>query len=71
MVRVKKNVLIDIVVGFHDCEFCRMVLSCATGGLTLNIVRYGHGCDSVLNFKHIYEATLLPTLLQCWSLKLL
>ena len=66
-----KTVLIDIVIGFYDSEFCRMVLSCANGGLTLNIVRYGYGCDSVLNFLHIYEATLLPTLLHCWPLKLL
>ena len=67
----KKTVIIDIVIGFPDSEFCRMVLSCATGGLALNIVRYGYGSDSVLNFKHVYEATLLPTLLQCWPLKFL
>ena len=66
----KKAVLIDIVIGFHDPEFCRMVLSCATGGLTLDIVRYGYGCGSILNFIHVYEATLFPTLFQCWPLKL-
>ena len=44
----KKTVLIDIVIGFHDSKFYRMVLSCATRGLTLNIVQYGCGCDSFL-----------------------
>ena len=65
----KKAVLIDIVIGFHRSEFCRMVLPCATGGLTLNIVRYRYGCGSVLNFMHVYEETLFPTLSQCWLTK--
>ena len=57
----EKTALTDIVIGFHDSEFCRMVLSCATGGLMLNIARYRYGCDWIdfwlLNFRPIYANT--------------
>ena len=67
---VEKSCTYRHFIGFHDSEFCQMVLPCATGGLTLNIGWDRYGCGSILNFIHVYEAILFPTLFQCWPLKL-